>query len=139
MKSYETIDHTADIGIRVRGKNLKELFKNSARAMFDQMTTAPQRLPRTGRKTIKVEVFAENINDLLLRWLSELLSLGECKDIVFTDFKIIKLTDRQLKGSAAGFPRKYFKYKTEIKAVTYHELSVNQKKKQCSAQVIFDV
>lgn len=139
MKIYTTIDHTADIGILVHGKDLKSLFKNSAWAMFDQMTRPPKTLPKAGKKTIPVEIRAENLNDLLVRWLSELLTLSECKDVVFTQFKISQLTDQRLKGQAAGFPRKNFVFKTEIKAVTYHELEINKDKKKYSAQVIFDV
>ncbi|GAG16189.1 unnamed protein product, partial [marine sediment metagenome] len=35
MKRYEVIDHTADIGIKTYGKDLKELFVNAAYGMFD--------------------------------------------------------------------------------------------------------
>ena len=35
MKNYELIEHTADVGIRVRGKGLNELFQNAAVAMFE--------------------------------------------------------------------------------------------------------
>jgi len=34
---YETIDHTADLGIIVKGGNIKELFVNAANAMMDLM------------------------------------------------------------------------------------------------------
>ena len=35
MKRYEQFPHTADIGVRVFGHDLKELFENAAFAMFD--------------------------------------------------------------------------------------------------------
>ena len=38
MKKYETIDHTADLGIRVLGRNRRELFVNAAYALFDLIT-----------------------------------------------------------------------------------------------------
>ena len=37
MKRYEQFPHTSDIGIRVFGRDLKELFQNAAFAMFDTM------------------------------------------------------------------------------------------------------
>ncbi|MGB9598094.1 MAG: archease, partial [Candidatus Poribacteria bacterium] len=37
---YKLIDHTADIGIIAYGKDLSELFANSAYAMFDILTEA---------------------------------------------------------------------------------------------------
>ena len=35
MKDYELIEHTADVGIRISGNDLKELFIKAAQAMFD--------------------------------------------------------------------------------------------------------
>ena len=96
MKVYTSIDHTADIGIRVHGKDLKTLFKNSAGAMFDQMVKPPKLSPKTKKKTLQISIKADNINDLLVRWLSELLTLSECKDLVFTDFRIARLADTHL-------------------------------------------
>jgi len=37
MKAYEIINHTADLGIRVYAKDLKQLFLNSANALFELM------------------------------------------------------------------------------------------------------
>ena len=139
MKIYTTFDHTADIGILVQGSDLKTLFHNCAWAMFDQMTTPPKTPPKTGKKTITLEVRSQDIQELLVRWLSELLALSELLDIVFTEFKISHLASDHLKASVSGFPRKNFKYKTEIKAVTYHELTISQQNKKYTAQVIFDV
>ena len=34
MRSYEPIDHTADMGIRAYGRTKKELFRNAAAGMF---------------------------------------------------------------------------------------------------------
>ena len=36
---YEIIDHTADIGIRAFGKNIQELFENTAYGMFEIITS----------------------------------------------------------------------------------------------------
>ena len=35
MRTYTLIDHTADLGIRVFGKTLEELFINAGFALFD--------------------------------------------------------------------------------------------------------
>ena len=34
---YELIDHTADIGIRATGRDIKDLFETAARAMYEQI------------------------------------------------------------------------------------------------------
>ena len=38
---YETIDHTADLGIIVKGGNIKELFVNAANAMTRVILSFP--------------------------------------------------------------------------------------------------
>ena len=139
MKIYRTIDHTADIGILVWGKDLKSLFINAAKAMFDQMARLSKSAPKTPKRNLNIDLVAENSEDLLVRWLSELLSLCDCEDAIFTEFKITQLTAVHLKAVVHGIPRKNFTFKTEIKAVTYHHLKILQDAKRYSAQVIFDV
>ncbi len=58
MKRYEMIDHTADIGIRVFGKDIAEVFSNSAYAMFDILTD-PEKVEK--KESYNVQVSANNI------------------------------------------------------------------------------
>jgi SHS2 domain-containing protein len=87
QKNYELIEHTADIGIRVKGGDLKELFKNSALAMFDIIAEkkTENRSPclLAGESQVKRLVIgqkADNLEELLVNWLNELLSLSSAKD-----------------------------------------------------------
>ena len=54
MKRYEQFPHTADIGIRVFGKDLKELFENAAFALFDTLADLEGLKPSI-EEAIKVE------------------------------------------------------------------------------------
>lgn len=139
MKNYELIEHTADIGIKVRGKDLKGLFKNSALAMFDII--AEQRRENREQRTekIKVKLESENLEELFVNWLNELLSLSATKEVIFADFKINKLGQNNLKAIAIGAQIKNYKVNTEIKAATYHELKIEKTKSDWRAEVIFDV
>jgi SHS2 domain-containing protein len=76
-RTYELIEHTADIGIRVKGKDLKELFKNAASAMFDIIAEKkPQATSHRLQATrIIVKQRADNLEELFINWLNELLSL----------------------------------------------------------------
>jgi len=138
VKNYELIEHTADVGIRVRGADLKELFKNSASAMFDIM--AETRKPEVRKlKKIKIEQRADNLEELFVNWLNELLSLSATKEKIFSDFTFKKLDEHNLEAMAIGEDIKNYKVNTEIKAATYHELKLEQAKTGWQAQVIFDV
>ena len=72
MKPYEIIDHTADIGLRIRGRTLPELFTHAALGLFDLITDLDE-IP-LGKERIPLHLKAEDLGDLFLKWLRELLS-----------------------------------------------------------------
>ncbi len=71
-KRYEQFPHTADIGIRVFGKDLKELFTNAAYGMFDVIADL-EGIDAGIEET--VEVAADSYEELLVAWLDELLEV----------------------------------------------------------------
>ncbi len=139
MVDYELIDHTADIGIRVRASDLRGVFKAAAKAMFHVIAEPVNTTGRTKRLNISVAVEASGQEELLIRWLNELLSLADCKDVFFTEFKITDFSPTMIKADVSGLSRKYFNGKREIKAVTYHEMLIQKQGSGYFAEVIFDV
>jgi len=141
MKNYELIEHTADIGIRVKAKDLKELFKNTALAMFEIM--AEEKSPVTRHqspvKRITIKQKAQDLEELFVNWLNELLSLSSTKELIFSDFKINKLDKNNLEAEAEGEDIKNYKVNMEVKAATYHQLKIEDKGDFWQAEVIFDV
>jgi len=138
VKNYELIEHTADIGIRVRARSQKELFVNAARAMFDIIAEKkPPANPH--REKIEINQQAENTDELFINWLNELLSLSATKELIFCDFKIKKLDKNNLEAVAVGDDMANYKVNTEIKAATYHELKLEKRNGAWIAEVIFDV
>ena len=138
MKTYELIDHTADVGIKAYGKNLSEAFENAAKAMFDIITDKSE-IESLGQCDIKLE--APDLEQLLVDFLSELLFLNSAKNLVFGFFKV-EIDEKKKCLFAHVFGEKYniskHKIGSEIKAVTYHMLEVNNKKPY-HVQVIFDI
>ncbi|MBU1125968.1 MAG: archease, partial [Candidatus Omnitrophica bacterium] len=137
-KSYQLIEHTADIGIKVQAKTRKELFQKTAAAMFDLIA---EKKPSALQKlhAIRITQHAESLDELLVYLLNELLSLSATKELIFTRFGFSKLTDTSLSVRAIGVRNSAFRIITEIKAATFHELSVKKIKRGWQAQVIFDV
>ncbi|MCK4904917.1 archease [bacterium] len=146
MGNYHLINHTADIGIFVEGKDLKDLFSTAAYAMFSQMFDL-DKLEEKETKRIKLE--AENLEDLLIRWLNELLFLSD-SGYIFKQFNIENLQTRPNNGGQAtflsasvngekiDFRKKPFKQ--QIKAATYHQLEIKKADSgNLQATIIFDV
>ena len=138
MKTYETIDHTADMGIRVWGRTKKALFKNAAEGMFDLIV---DKKTVAAKKKIRFSLKAPDIRELFVSWLRELLYRYSAKATVFKRFSVSTLTDNHIIASAAGekVDLKKHVFKNDLKAVTYHGLDVKKTKTGWETQVIFDV
>lgn len=138
MKTYELIDHTADVGVKACGDTLAEAFEEAAKAMFDIITDKSE-IENVGQYTIELK--ADDLEQLLVDWLSELLFLNSANNLVFGFFKI-DLDEKNSSLSAKIFGEKYdiskHKVGTEIKAVTYHMLEV-KKKKPYYIKILFDI
>ncbi|RJP28017.1 MAG: archease [Candidatus Omnitrophota bacterium] len=134
--NFEILEHTADIRVRVKGEDLKELFSNSAHAMFSIVAA------RIGNDSVPEEFLIEldgnNYEELLINWLNELLSLSAVKEKIFQDFSFSLLDGQHLKAKASGFDNTDYEIKTEIKAATYHQLKIERKAEFWQAEVIFD-
>jgi len=137
-KTYELIDHTADVGVKAYGKTLSEAFENAAKGMFDIITSKSE-IESIGQYDIELQ--ADNLEQLLVDWLSELLFLNGANNLVLGFFKV-DLDEKKNKISAKVFGEKFdiskHKVGSEIKAVTYHILEVNNKKPY-HVQVLFDI
>ena len=138
MKAYEIFDHTSDIGIRIKGKNLKELFKNSGLAIF-QISSRRQFVKNKKHTQVIVKANGNDLKDLFINWLNELLSLSQAKGIIFHAIKVIKFEDNSLDASCTASDIVNYKVNTEIKAATYHQLKLEETKDGWLAEVILDV
>jgi len=138
MKRYEIIDHTADVGLRAYGKDLKTLFTNAATGMFSILADLKNVHPK---RSLKIKVEAPNIEELFLSWLSELLYQYESKKIIFKEFFVDELSQNSISARAQGEKLDLHRHrlKTEIKAVTYHQLKVEKVKNHWQGEVIFDI
>ena len=130
---FEEIPHTADWAIRVYGADLKALFANAARAMFQMMDAPFHQEPTVVRE---VELEDIDIESLLVSWLSELLFLQETEEELYTRFEIEDISDTRLKARIAGVKGR--SPLAHIKAVTYHDLSVQRTPEGYEATVLFD-
>jgi len=138
MKKYELIDHTADIGIKVRGKSVGELFENAAYAMFDLIADL-NRVKK--REVLEVEIEGEGMDELLADWLRELLYKFNGERHLLKDFKIEEIDQKSLKARVRGEKLDLSRHslKMEIKAVTYYGLEIKRTSEGWQAQVIFDI
>ena len=132
---YELLEHAADVMVRCTGRDLEECFENAAYAMFDQIVDA-SRIDDSIERTVRVS--AEDDEERLYSFLSELLFIMDSESFVFNSFEV-SFEGNDVVCTARGEPLDVKKHhaKAEIKAVTYHMLSVDRDVP--SVTVIFDV
>ena len=135
---YRILDHTADVGLEARGGDLAELFSNAARGMF-AIIGCPDTIRPS--KELLVKADADNPENLLVNWLSELLYLSATQGILFCRFDIAQIDQQHISAKALGEPIDQSRHElyTEIKAVTYHDLKVAKAGQIWLARVLFDV
>jgi SHS2 domain-containing protein len=137
---YKTIEHTADVGISVEAPSLPELFTEAARAMFELMVTS--RRGYIPSIEVPIEVEAPSLDQLMVRWLSELLFIFESRRLVLSKFWIDEMDEGRLVGSAKGlkFDDTRHSQAMMIKAVTYHRIRVERDASGAwRAEIIFDI
>jgi SHS2 domain-containing protein len=135
---YEPLSHTGDLGMLVYGRDVPELFAHAAWAMFDLMSDATLIQPRL---TMTIGVEGSDLEDLLVRWLSELLYLYDTQHFLYCAAAFTTLEPTCLAATVQGetFDAARHPIDTEIKAVTYHQIAVRQADGAWQAQVIFDL
>ena len=135
---YQIIDHTADLGIIVKGPDVKQLFILAAQAMTDIMVKGD-----ISEKTVTRDVLVEgeDFPDLMVRWLGEILYLFEGENLIVNSMEIKSISPIQLKSTLTltSFEPERHQVLREIKAVTYHQISVNKSDDGWEARVIFDI
>lgn len=134
----ETFEHTADLGLRVTGKDFAALCEQAAAGLFEIIAgDLAQIRPRT-RRHLRVE--GAQPEYVLVDWLNELLYAFESERMLFSRFEV-RSAAGGIDADAWGEPLDPGRHTLahEIKAITYHALSVGRTKDGWEARVIVDI
>jgi SHS2 domain-containing protein len=137
---YEIIEHPADIGFRVSGTSLEGAFGEAALALFSLMATGQG--GETAEHTIRVT--AEDLDALLYDFLEELLILFETEAFFGTSASVaIRRGGRDctLDASIRGFTMSGTGWKPayDVKAITYHQMLIEERPDGCTIRVFVDI
>ena len=134
----QEVDHTADAGIVVSAGTVAELFERTAWATFNQILDMEAVRPVDSEE---IRVKGSDQEDLMVRWLSELNYLHVTRNRLYCAFRIITISERSLHAVVRGEPIDPERHTvfTEIKAITYHGLSIVPTGQGYRAKVIFDL
>lgn len=137
---FEIIDHTADIGIRVRAADWHGLLGAAARGMLACLGDF-RRADGAIEERIAVRLEAGSRADLLRDWLAELLYYIDRRRWMIVAIPELRADERRLDAvvTFAAYDPASSVLRCELKAVTYHGLRVDESADGLSCTVIFDV
>ena len=121
LRGHELVEHTADVGLRVWGDCLEDVFAEAAVGLIRVMGDGegpPVNEP--------VELWAPDLDALFVDWLSEVLFLFDAREVVPRDVRVrIDLGACALFATIDGVRAETFVQEgPAVKAVTYHGLKL---------------
>jgi SHS2 domain-containing protein len=143
------LDHVADIRFIAYGDTLENVFENAAKAMFSVIADIENIEPRV---SFPAEIEADSLENLMVMFLSELLFLFDAEEVLFGSIVVKEIKTNSTNNTnsdkkytitavAAGEPidNKKQNFKTEVKAVTYNGIRVDETSDGFEAEVVLDL
>ncbi len=140
LGSIEIFDHTADVGLKVRGNDLNDLFRTAAQGVFDYIVVNRHDVRIERRDALSLE--ADSPSELLTTWLNDLIYRFETEHRLFVEYDVTVAEDgRSLRAEIGGEPIDHDRHilDHEVKAVTHHGLALDRVGEEWVAEMILDI
>ncbi len=130
---FQEVEHAADWALRVWAPQLSGLLEQAGRGM---LSLAGVKVADGPPRECEIEISFLDREQLLVKFLSEILYFIEQENLAFTEYDLSLDRDR-LKARLRGYPIRSLE--KAIKAVTYHNLEVRQTERGYEVYIVFDV
>lgn len=134
--SFRFLDHTADVQVELHAKTPGDLFCEAARALYAITLNDP---PRSSGQKQHLEIHAENVEELLVRWLQELIYFLEVEHVAATDIQFGSIANTALNATCLAAPVKAERRAEEVKSATYHDLVIEKRPDGYMARITLDL
>lgn len=139
--NFKYFDTTADIGIETKSNDISDAFINSALGTMNLITDI-EKIQTKITKDIYIK--SEDEYGLLYDWITELLILLDSENFIASQYDInIKQENNLyiLQGNISGdiYDTTVYNYKTEVKAITYHEMNIQKEDNKIKIKFIVDL
>lgn len=129
---YRWVDHTAELELHIEAATPRDVFEEALAAYAELVGDGTE-----GEAVVhELWLTAPDRAALLVRWLEELIYLGETADFVPRKVLSLDIGSQELRArveGVAGSPRPL------VKAVTYHGLEVARREGGWRARLVLDV
>ncbi len=136
---FETFDHTADLGLRIRAGDLNTLFAEAGLALGSILVEDPASVQPARR--VAIDLPADEVEYLLFDWLRAILYHFEVDHLLVARCEVRVGPSAGLQAVLEGetFDPLRHELSHEVKAITYHDLRVEETEDGWLAEVIVDI
>jgi SHS2 domain-containing protein len=136
--AFHLLEHPSDLGIEATGRTIAEAFEQAALGLMAVIADAKNIESRDERK---VKVDALDYENLLVKWLSEILYLYDGEDYLLKEANVESISPTRLEAGISGekYNSEKHKMKIDVKAVTYHQLSIETSSSMTTVRVFLDI
>lgn len=143
QSGYEFLEHPADIWVHAWGPTREATFEQCVHALMKTMTD-PELIQDKLEKSIELE--DQTLGSLLVAFLSEFLFLFDTEHLIFKSIsvsKILQISPEKwsIHATARGelFELGRHFQDTEVKAITYSYLQIEEKKERVDIKIVYDI
>jgi len=126
---YRHEEHTADVLIVAYGRTLEEAFEQSALGVYEVVTDTGRVRPY---RRISIDVEGFDLENLLYRWIEEMLLYTDSEGLVFSIFRVCSIVEEdglwRIRSVVWGepFDPERHEHRTIVKAMTYAQMSISR-------------
>jgi SHS2 domain-containing protein len=140
---FKFIEHTADVKVKAWGSNLEEAFSQVALGLMATISPNLEKIKHELVREITIE--SEDKYALAIDFLTEFLYIFDVEALIFSEINIetikLKNDNYQLKAIAKGekFDKNTHEIGTEVKAITYSFMNIEEKQNEVTIDIVFDI
>jgi SHS2 domain-containing protein len=137
-EGYRILEHPADVGIEAFGHSVEEAFEYAALGLMS-LIVEPASVDPSEQRFVSLN--GTDLENLLVRWLSEIIYLYDGEDFLLSDVSVKHLAQGGLEATLTGEKVNENKHKLrmDIKAITYHQLKVDETQDGVLLRVFLDI
>jgi SHS2 domain-containing protein len=139
---YTHMEHTADEIVVATGRTLEEAFENAAIGVYEVITDTSKVKPA---RRVDVRVRGDDLENLLYRWIEELLIITDSEGLVFSIARVCRIQKENdgysLDGAVWGepFDPERHEHRTIVKAMTYAQMEIRKEGDCWRLQFVVDI
>lgn len=135
---FRLLEHTADIGIDAWGPTLDSLFEQAALGLRHLLVGTS---PVAHSQKHPVQLDAGDAGELMVAWLNEIIFLFETHNLVPGTFQIEWISREELRAviHMETYTATQHTVEHQVKAATYHQLSLGQEREGWRARIYLDL